>query len=797
MSNLNLVIGIDANTAPLQEVRAQLISLSSALKNAFQVGGALGLAEKLRESLSAGLSFNAQLQELQRSLAAVSGSTSLASVRMAELHRLQGASRFNLGELAQVSRQLQVMTDGALASGHGLQLVADVASGTNSSLATTADAIGRVYGQIKAGDPEIQRGMQQLVMMGAINATTKNSIEALAKSGASSEQTWSALAAALARFGGQSAASTATMQGSLDQLHKAFEDACGSGTRALFEQLQPTISALTESLKNNGAREAIVTLGHSLGQITAHLAQLTAALATCAPAWGAITTAIQAFGAVKVAGWFSGWISNNRSATAAAVASTAALSAETAALGANTAARVANAAFAGKLAQARNIEAPFAPARLPERETGMRDPTTGRFRFDPQASGSMRTKTYAKDELDQTVQAFKNKMAAAASDAGTTSAQQFKQAMKTGMDNLGWVITAAIAGWNLGSLISKKMGLNSSSDYAEAKDLRESGSEKIQGYQATIAGLNSVAEKQALVKQLFAEINDLTKKSNSDNTSDAVQEVIRQQMQSYRDLLHSTGNISDSTLNDRAAKNMYDANVAQNKPISDQLVKDEDKKNAESTFDDDLEAAETYAEKLRVVQAELDKTTAAIDKMGDVENQTGDEGYAQTVHEFEVLQHKRRTLEKQQSGLGRESTKETTEKSTRMDEYQLELKILNLRNRGDEAGAKSAEKELAVRKKTAELLQIAQTKQDKDLAATRAKEFVDAEFSSKERQPAATAVQPQSDRWARVGLFVGGVSDRIAERGAAAAERSAQTLREVVSVLRDPRFFNPTAVYSP
>lgn len=790
MSNLSYTLDFNANTAPIRAYREQLQGLGSAIRGVLAAGGSLAIAAKLREGLAAGLHYNSKMEEIRRSLAAVTGSAARASLRIDELNKLEGQSRFDVAELSEASRQLQVMTDGALAAGKGFQMVADVAAGTNTPLASTTDALGRVYGQIQAGDQELGRGLQQLVMMGAINASVKNSIEALAKSGGSAQQTWSALADALGRFSGQAKASVGTLQGQLFQLKQAFEEAAGAATRNLFAQLQPALASLTGSLRQNGARESIVAIGGALGTLAGKLAKMGAELANCAPLWASLTAAVKAFAAIKLVhllGDLQAWISKVWNGVAATTASTAAITAETRALAANAAAR-----------RVSNLALPFAPPTLPALDKGLRDPRTGRFRVSPQATGFMHTATYTTDQVTATLVALE------AQRAGATAGQKFASWFKSQLTVTNLV--AGTLGWEIGSALGEKYVRNrgktdpaysTDQQFGAAEDSRRGMAVRTRGLLEELAALDSVERKYEIIEQIKKNIREMADRAG-DSTVGALEKnqigMAINTLTAMQGLFERTSNFD---LADRRGLKEAGNRLVNDRPAQAAFEKSEATKNAEAFFEDRLEAAETYAEKLRIVQAELEKTKSAIARLNslDVKLYAGEEGFAQQKEALGTLEDKRRALERQQAGLGRENKKDSTDKATRMEEYQLELKILNLRNAGNETGARAAEQELAIRKKTADLEQIARDQKDKDLAPQRAKEFVEAELLAKRPQPTGAALMPQADRFARVGLFVGGVPNSIAQRGAAASEKAAQTLRQIYDVIRSQRSASPAAVW--
>lgn len=819
MSNETMAyqIKLGSDISAIRQMQEKLSGLAGAIKGLATLGGIAVLQNKMRTSVATGIQYNSKIQEIHRSLSAATGSAGLAAVRFAELHRIAGQSRFNLSELAEVSRQLQIMTDGALSSGSGLKLVADVASGTNAPLASTADALGRVYGQIQAGDPELTRGLQQLVMMGAINATTKNSIEALAQTGGTAQQQWAALAAALARFNDQSGAAAGTFEGVMKRFHESLEQAFGTATRTVFHQTADGVKQLTTSLQDNGAGTALQQLGAHLGVIIGQLTPLFSLLSTNRDAFAALTTVVGAAAAglatlkiTNLLGSLSAWASRSRVAASATDASTVAITAETAALGANTAARTANnAALSGR--RVSNLSDSFAPASV-GRGTGLL--TSGGLaagvltgRSTTSDAGNMRSATYTAEALNATVAAEAAR--AAGMKAGQTYAQTFRSNLKNMWEGLkapsqqGAMLKAAGGALAVG-MIGKEM-IDAQTAKLEAanaawEELDESETKYVKGVRESIGALSSVAEKAELIKNVNAQIaetqSNLGKSRYSDEEKGRMQAHILELQNQLKSL--AINGPSDSELNDRNARKTYEANAARNQPLSDQLGKEEKQKDEQSDFEDALEGAETYAEKLRIVQAELDRTKKDIADMGDVESRDGDEGYEQEVQRFEMLQDKRRVLRRQRGRLTRESTQDSAEKASRMAEYQLELKIFNLRTQGNHAGARAAEMELEIRKKMAEFLPTASGEtadERKANAAKMATDFVQAEsaFNLSQKLPPGH-IEQQYNSMERVGLggktadtMVGNVTDAIARKGAEAAANSAKILSNILTWLQSPK----------
>ena len=698
-------IELDANTAPLKDVRDQIQHLGSAMKAVLAAGGLGVTLAKFKDGLSAGLAYNSKLQEIRRGLSAVSGSAALTTLRMEELKRTEENSRFDVAELANVSRQLEIMTDGALASGDGLKLVADVAAATNTPLASVADALGRVYGQIQAGDPELGRGLQQLVMMGAISARTKEQVEALARAHQAPGATWSALAGSkdLSRFSGGAGAAAGTYQGQLFQVRQALEEAFGAGTEKVFGSLQASMRDLTTSLRSNGARDAIEQIGAATAAAAEKITTLTANVLNNRDAWAGVTTtlggAASIFAGVKVS------------------------------------------QYVGKIAEL--------------------------------------------------VKHFGSLRALLTGGGGLAS----------GLSKLsGWGTAAYLAAEFVGKPLIKNNSMRDASSSGVQENQFSNAAD-----QAT-AGLSSIHQRDELVQKLSAHAEELqqrlAKLREAGDWRDKEQAIVLLSfLEQLERKIAKIKTISPDMLNARSAQQAaeaYRSAMAALEPLLREHSKLALREFAGSEFEEKVKFApgddarqSLTLERIKAIRAEMkglsaqpeyagpqnfDKRSARLDELKKEAQRLGGTSSLNLLRE-----------EAPSGGQSRELQNILKEKSTRFEEYQLELKILNLRNAGNEAGAESAEKELAIRKRTAELLQIARDAQDRDLAPARAKAFVEAELLSRRPQPSGAALMPQANNFERAGLFVGGITNTLQTKATTAVEKSREILQQMYTFMQQTK----------
>ncbi len=157
-------------------------------------GGAAGVT-------GAGLKMVMEEQDLVSSFEVMLGSRQTAEQRMQELITFAGQTPFTRQEIWRSSRQLELMTKGALSTGGGLRMVGDVAAGTVQPFEEIAMWVGRLYDGMASGRP-IGEAAARLQEMGAISGESRARLEQLAESGRHISETWPLAAKEFERFDG-------------------------------------------------------------------------------------------------------------------------------------------------------------------------------------------------------------------------------------------------------------------------------------------------------------------------------------------------------------------------------------------------------------------------------------------------------------------------------------------------------------------------------------------------------------------------------------------------------------------
>jgi hypothetical protein len=782
MPNLTYQLDFGADLSQVKSAQAEFGKLKSALGGLAQIAGLAAIGESFRRGMSEGVRFNSKLEEIRRGLTAVKGSAGLAAAGLSELQRAEGKSTFDISELGAVIRQMEIMTDGALSSGRGLQLLMDTAAGTETPLASVADALGRVYGQIQAGDPELGRGMQQLIMLGAINATTKNQIETLAAAGASSAAQWAALSGALGRFNGQAATAAGTMAGLKTQLGHAFEEALGGATAGLFGDLKAQMASLADSLRSGPAGAALRELVGSIASAAGAVIRFTGFLLGSRAVLGSLATAIKALSMawigmkiIAAVQGLSAWIGAAWKGVAATTASTTALNAETQALVANAAAR-----------RISNVAAGFSmPNGVSGQRTGYGSSRSGVLtgRSTTQDAGNTKYTLYTAEALNATLT---TQAAKAGALSGSKFASQFSTAIRSALPlismNFGLVAAAAYVGWEGGKKIRGLSGEASAADYDQASGQGKDNDTRLKGYQEKARSVGSVTEKLELQKQLEEELAEQRAKVQNASLSDPEKEVANAQIAVLINLRRYVKGLDEAKLKAAELAKTQQAARDRNAPLFDQATTKMAHEDQATLREQSLATAGAGAggpmAQLRLIRTYLAQAKAELGQINLAD--TANPQYEKMLARAERL----RDLIKEMTGKQIELGKTVDEGTQAKEQLALEIQILKLKTSGTSVEERAAERALEIRKKAAELLPMYDTAAAAKSAAT---QFVDADLAAKAFRPSGEALRPQANNSDRAGLFVGGVANGLQQKGTEAAVQSRLILQRMYDFFRSTK----------
>lgn len=190
--------------------------------------GVLAIAAGAFVKASAGAALNAQrmaealkssdgAERLKQQFENLLGSASAARRQVEMLAKVASGSAFSFDSLADASKNLQVLTDGALNSEKALKKVQDAAAATGAPVDTMATAVADLYNALKTGDG-VEAASGQLRNMGAISDETAKKLQSLSASGVGLATTWQVVEADLNRANGAASALGGTIAGLQQQL---------------------------------------------------------------------------------------------------------------------------------------------------------------------------------------------------------------------------------------------------------------------------------------------------------------------------------------------------------------------------------------------------------------------------------------------------------------------------------------------------------------------------------------------------------------------------------------------------
>ncbi|GIN71127.1 hypothetical protein J14TS2_16020 [Bacillus sp. J14TS2] len=182
---------IDMATRPLRAIAGAATSTLGLLGVAGGVGGGIVVPVKMV----------ADREDLTTAFEVMLGSAEAANQRMEELTSFAGRTPLTRDEIFRSSRVLQTFTGDVLSTAKGMELIGDVAVGTQTSLEDTATWFGRLYDGLKSGRP-IGDATARLQEMGAISGKSRARIEELGESGKSIEKIWPAVTKEFSTYNG-------------------------------------------------------------------------------------------------------------------------------------------------------------------------------------------------------------------------------------------------------------------------------------------------------------------------------------------------------------------------------------------------------------------------------------------------------------------------------------------------------------------------------------------------------------------------------------------------------------------
>jgi hypothetical protein len=264
IKNAAFKAGLDEMKRGAAEFKGELSSMFvGAVGPAALAAGAILTVKKAFEKAGEMERFEVQFRTLL-------GTMGAATQRMKELSTFAASTPFELPEIAQASKTLQTLTDGALATGDGLRIVGDAAAASGADFGELAVTIGRVYAATQAGSATIGAEINRLVELGIVSVETKNKLQGLLEAGKKGSEVWAVAEQDLNRFSGSMENLSETLEGKVSTMSDAWAELL----RTFAQPLLPSAKEQTDNITGlfDTLKGAANILGQSFKGLFAYIA---------------------------------------------------------------------------------------------------------------------------------------------------------------------------------------------------------------------------------------------------------------------------------------------------------------------------------------------------------------------------------------------------------------------------------------------------------------------------------------------------------------------------------------------
>ena len=251
--------GIRDTETGLRGLRKTVSSVGENLKKLgkeFLRGGVWGVAmdtvrrlgSLLKDTLGNAFSDAFRFESTTRQFEFLLGNIDKAKVHMQQLKELGDTPPFSLDEFAKASRQMIVLSDGALGFKGSLEKVGDAAAATGVDVATMGHEVAKLYAYIRDGQP-LSRAVMALRNMGVISPEVAQKLQDMQKAGKSSVEIWQEFETALNRFSGAMKNVESTSQGLIGTIGTRFSNIWRQFAAQLNGEVAPALKKVADGMK--------------------------------------------------------------------------------------------------------------------------------------------------------------------------------------------------------------------------------------------------------------------------------------------------------------------------------------------------------------------------------------------------------------------------------------------------------------------------------------------------------------------------------------------------------------------
>lgn len=261
MAGLVYTLGLNAGSlvSGFSSAAGLLGAFNSRLGSMAGLSGGLVSVDSAIAGIGKAINEAASMEGFETTFEVLLGSADKAQARMEQLSKFAASTPFELPEVAQASRTLETLTNGALSTGDGLRLVGDVASGTQQPFGEISNTIGKLYSGLQNGRP-VGEVMSRLVELGAITDDAAARIGEMQGQGMKGDAVWQVAAASMGKFSGEMDKQSNTWNGKMSTLQDSVNGIFRAFGTPLIDALKPMLTAATEMA------ESLAPMAKELGE---------------------------------------------------------------------------------------------------------------------------------------------------------------------------------------------------------------------------------------------------------------------------------------------------------------------------------------------------------------------------------------------------------------------------------------------------------------------------------------------------------------------------------------------------
>ncbi len=239
-----------------KDLQSSVVSIDRGLKKAFSFSiagsavfaGAVSLRRVLREVTdfgSRGVNFSAIKEQSEVAFETLLGDAGDAKERVEELIDFAARTPFRLPGIIDANRQLQVLTDGALAGEEGLRIIGDAAAATGRDMSQVAFWVGRTFAGLKTGTP-VGEATLRLIEMGLASGDTALELQRLAQEARSSDEAFEIIRETFSKTENAMERQSRTFKGLQSTMADTLDVMASDLSRPIFDALKEGMEELLE-----------------------------------------------------------------------------------------------------------------------------------------------------------------------------------------------------------------------------------------------------------------------------------------------------------------------------------------------------------------------------------------------------------------------------------------------------------------------------------------------------------------------------------------------------------------------